>query len=147
MESIRFKTFEEAEAICQRVFENASQEGLFVGGTNRYAEPNKLEYWEVPVLPGFMKFFTNEELKISEIIENGYHKIKPSQGKIQLYRIGLLDQVEEMIQSSNNRELILFWEYALVWEIDNTYIRQMASSIGMSDQQISDFFFEASKIN
>ena len=146
MQFIKFITLEGAQRAAQRIFDEAIKEGLFVSGTNSYAIPEKYEYWEIPVLPGFEKFFTNEELRISEIIENGYDRIKPSQGKIQLHRIGLLDMVEEMIQNSNDKELKLFWEYALVWEIENIYINQMANALQMTPEQIQNFFFEASKI-
>jgi hypothetical protein len=68
MQSIKFRSLEEAQAAAQRVFDQASQEGLFVSGTTAYAIPEKEEFWTIPVLPGFERFFTPEELSGSERI-------------------------------------------------------------------------------
>lgn len=68
MQSIKFQSLESAQATCKRIFEQASQEGLFVVGTKSYAIPEKEEYWTVPVLPGFERFFTSEELNSGDIL-------------------------------------------------------------------------------
>ena len=68
MQSIKFQTLESAQSACDRVFEQASQEGLFVSGTTAYAIPEKEEYWTVPVLQGFERFFTSEELGNGDIL-------------------------------------------------------------------------------
>jgi len=68
MQSIKFHTLESAQSACDRVFEQASQEGLFVSGTTAYAIPEKEEYWTVPVLQGFERFFTAEELGNGDIL-------------------------------------------------------------------------------
>ena len=73
-------------------------------------------------------------------------EIKPSQGKIMLHRMGLLEGVEQMIQNSEDRELQLFWEYALTWERDNSYIHAMAIGLGMNEEDVLNFFSEASLI-
>lgn len=68
MQSIKFQTLESAQAACERIFQEAVQEGLFVSGTTAYAIPEKEEYWTVPVLPGFERFFTPEELEQGEVL-------------------------------------------------------------------------------
>jgi hypothetical protein len=68
MQSIKFPSLESAQSACDRVFEQASQEGLFVSGTTAYAIPEKEEYWTVPVLQGFERFFTSEELGNGDIL-------------------------------------------------------------------------------
>lgn len=70
MQSIKFQTFESAQSACDRVYEQASQEGLFVSGTTAYAIPEREEFWTVPVLQGFERFFTPEELEGSERISS-----------------------------------------------------------------------------
>lgn len=143
---LKFNSKEEAQAASSRVFQEAEKLGLFSSGTTSYAEPLKKEFWEVPVLPGFESFFTEQEKKISEIIDQGYFAIKPSQGKIMLHRMGLLESVEAMIQNSPDVELRLFWEYALTWELDNSYIQAMAASIGLTSEDVEAFFTQANEI-
>jgi hypothetical protein len=74
-------------------------------------------------------------------------EIKPSQGKIQLHRLGLLDAVNTMIENSNDSELKIFWEYALTWELQNSYIQSMANLLGMTDADVEGFFVDASQIS
>lgn len=62
MRFIKTNTLEEANAICQRVFLAAALEGKFAPGTTAYAAPEHEEYFTVPVLDGFDKYFTNQEL-------------------------------------------------------------------------------------
>lgn len=68
MQSIKFTTQESAQLACDRVYQQASEEGLFVSGTTAYAIPEKEEYWTVPVLTGFERFFTAEELGNGDIL-------------------------------------------------------------------------------
>lgn len=74
------------------------------------------------------------------------YEIRPSQGKIMLHRMGLLESVEAMIQNSPDVELRLFWEYALTWELDNSYIQAMAASIGLTSEDVEAFFTQANEI-
>lgn len=89
---------------------------------------------------------TQEELESERLAQIPY-EIKPSQGKIQLHRMDLLSQVDFMIEQSNDVELKLFWEYALTWERDNSYIQSLATVLGMNKTDVENFFIEASKIN
>lgn len=75
------------------------------------------------------------------------YEIKPSQGKILLHRLGLLEQVNQMISQSTDVELSLFWEYALTWELENNYILSLGLVLGMQKEDVEDFFIEAAKIN
>lgn len=88
---------------------------------------------------------TTEELEAERraMVPN---EIRPSQGKIMLHRMGLLDSVELMIQNSPDVELRLFWEYALTWELNNSYIQAMAASIGLTTEDVEAFFIQASEI-
>jgi hypothetical protein len=70
MRSIKFASQEEALAVCERVFESASLSGAFVVGTSAYAIPEKEELWTVPVLAGFERFFSAEELGLADIFSD-----------------------------------------------------------------------------
>lgn len=89
---------------------------------------------------------TPEELE-SERLAQIPSEIKPSQGKIMLHRAGLLSQVEFMIEQSNDVELKLFWEYALSWELENSYIQSLATVLGMNRTDVEEFFVAASQIS
>lgn len=86
---------------------------------------------------------TFEEIRAAQLV----YDIKPSQGKILLHRMGLLDQVEGMIAQSSDVELRLFWEYALTWDLKNIYITSLSAVLGMSQTDTEDFFIAASQIN
>lgn len=73
--------------------------------------------------------------------------ITPTQGRIQLKRMGLLDQVNQMIEGSADDALQIYWEYALSWDRENSYISSLANILGMSDTDLDDFFIQASQIN
>ena len=72
--------------------------------------------------------------------------ITPTQGRIQLSRMGILPQVELSVEQSGNEELKVYWEYALSWDRHNSYIQSMAASLSMTEEQLDEFFTEASKI-
>lgn len=89
---------------------------------------------------------TSEELEADRLAQIT-SEIKPSQGKIQLHRMGYLEAVDQMIQNSPDVELRLFWEYALTWELNNSYVQSMAASLGMNTEDVQEFFMQASQIH
>lgn len=146
MHYIKFSTREEAERVAKRVFEEAEKLGLFSSGTTAYAIPTKTEFWEIPILPGFESLFLESEFKKSEAIEHGYHSITPTQGRILLKRMGLLDQVNAMVEGSGDEALQIYWEYSLSWDRHNPYIASMANLLGMSEADLDNFYLQASSI-
>jgi hypothetical protein len=72
--------------------------------------------------------------------------ITPTQGRIALKLMGLLDNVNTMIENSEDAALKIYWEYSLSWDRQNTYISSMANLLGMTEQDLDNFFIEASKI-
>lgn len=75
------------------------------------------------------------------------YSITPGQGKIMLRRIGKREQVEQIVAQSGDGELQDWYEYALSWERENPYITSMANLLGMSEQDLDEFFVGASEIN
>ena len=72
--------------------------------------------------------------------------ITPTQGRIALKLMGLLDNVNTMIENSEDAALKIYWEYSLSWDRQNSYISSMANLLGMTEQDLDNFFIEASQI-
>ena len=70
--------------------------------------------------------------------------ITPLQAKLQLLKLGLLDEVEALV--TGDRASQLYWEYASVVERDNAVLLLMANSIGLTSEQVDEMFMEASKL-
>ncbi len=73
--------------------------------------------------------------------------ITPTQGRIMLKQMGLLDTVNAMVDGADDESLKIYWEYALNWERNNSYIESMANLLGMSEEQLDAFFIQAGQIN
>ena len=71
-------------------------------------------------------------------------EITPLQSKLQLLELGLLDDVEAMV--SADRKVQLYWEYASVIERDNEILLMIATSLGMTEEQLDDLFIKANKL-
>ena len=66
----------------------------------------------------------------------------PAQGKVLLHRLGALAQVEQMV--SQDVELSIFWNNALIWEKHKPIMQSLAAQL---NQDIDEFFTEANKID
>ena len=71
-------------------------------------------------------------------------EITPLQSKLQLLEIGLLDEVEAIV--SADRKVQLYCEYALVIERDNEILLMITSALGMTEDEVDEFFITASKL-
>ena len=71
-------------------------------------------------------------------------EITPLQSKLQLLEIGLLDEVEALVAA--DRKVQLYWEYALVIERDNEILLMITSALGMTEDEVDEFFITASKL-
>ena len=125
----------------------------------------KVEYEAQPVIDDFTQKVEQDKLAT---LENGVYIIKynvlpkteveiteyrksqvpqsitPLQAKLQLLKLGLLDEVELLV--TGDRTAQLYWEYASVVERDNTVLLLMANSIGLTSEQVDEMFIEASKL-
>ena len=125
----------------------------------------KVEYEAQPVIDDFTQKVEQDKLAT---LENGVYIIKyrvlpkteveiveyrksqvpqsitPLQAKLQLLKLGLLDEVEALI--TGDRAAQLYWEYASVVERDNAVLLLMANSIGLTSEQVDEMFMEASKL-
>ena len=125
----------------------------------------KVEYEVQPVIDDFTQKVEQDKLAT---LENGVYIIKyrvlpktedeivkyrksqvpksitPLQAKLQLLKLGLLDEVEALV--SGDRTAQLYWEYASVVERDNAVLLLMANSLGLTSEQVDEMFIEASKL-
>ena len=74
------------------------------------------------------------------------YSITPTQGRIQLSRMGILAQVLSIIETSTDEELKVYWGYALSWDLDNKHILSMSNLLGMTEADLDNFFMVASQI-
>ena len=70
--------------------------------------------------------------------------ITPLQAKLQLFELGLLDEVDTLV--STDRKVQLYWEYALTIERNNEILLSMATQLGLTNEQLDDMFIQASKL-
>lgn len=131
------------------------------------AEQNivKVEYEAQPVIDDFTQRVEQDKLAT---LENGVYIIKyrvlpktedeiveyrksqvpqsitPLQAKLQLLKLGLLDEVETLV--AGDRTSQLYWEYASIIERDNAVLLLMANSLGLTSEQVDKMFIEASKL-
>lgn len=100
-------------------------------------EKNSFEYVEI------IKPVVEEEVPVDE--NTVPVKITRLQAKLQLLEIGLLDEVGEMVKQ--DRRVELYWSDAQSIERNHPILNQMATSLGLTDEQLDDLFIEASKLS
>ena len=104
--------------------EEPKQEGFYAV---EVAPVNNKQTWELVAIP-------------KEVPQS----ITPLQSKLQLLESGLLDEVEALVTA--DRKVQLYWEYASVIERDNEILLMMATSLGMTEEQLDDLFIKANKL-
>lgn len=71
--------------------------------------------------------------------------ITPRQCRLLLLQQGLLSTVEAMIAQQDDATKIT-WEYALEFRRDDPLLTQLATNLGLTSQQIDEFFIAASTL-
>jgi hypothetical protein len=99
MRYIKFTTSQQAQDVCDRIFNDANADGMFAPGTTAYAIPEHEEYFTVPVLDGFDSYFTQAEL-------NGIEQFKEEkQGRTIID--DLLQALKDQVLSVNDTATLL----------------------------------------
>lgn len=70
--------------------------------------------------------------------------VTPRQCRLQLLALGLLDEVETMCNA--NREMQIWFEYSLDFQRNHQMIEAMAVQLGLTSDDMDNFFIEASKL-
>ena len=73
------------------------------------------------------------------------YTISQLQGKLQLAIMGKLEQIEAMVDEAGIPTKI-YWNTANNWERDSHILNRLAPEIGMSQEDLDNFFIEASKL-
>jgi len=86
---------------------------------------------------------TQEELEAEHkaLVPN---QITPRQCKLQLLALGLLDEVEAII--ATDRALKIWFEESLDFQRSNALIIAVATQLGMSEEDMDNFFIEGAKL-
>ena len=103
-------------------------------------KPKQEGFYAVEVAP----INNKQTWELREIPKEVPQAITPLQSKLQLHKLGLLDDVEALV--TGDRTAQLYWEYALVIERDNEILLMMATSLGMTEEQLDDLFIKANKL-
>lgn len=71
--------------------------------------------------------------------------VSPRQVRLLLLQQGLLSSVEAMIAARDAATRIT-WEYALEFRRDDPLLASLASDLGLTSEQVDDFFISASQL-
>ena len=103
-------------------------------------QPKQEGFYAIEVAP----INNKQTWELREIPKEVPQGITPLQAKLQLLKLGLLDDVEALV--SKDRTAQLYWEYALIIERDNEVLLSMAEQLGFTSEQLDDMFINASKL-
>lgn len=87
---------------------------------------------------------SEEEIRANKM--GGAEVITQLQGLLLLDQMGLSDTVKTMLETSEHKASQIYFEYSPTWERNSPIIARMANLLGMSDDQLDDFFIAASKL-
>lgn len=73
-------------------------------------------------------------------------QITPRQIRQQLTAIGLRQTVEDLISASTDYNLKDWWEYSQDFQRSHPILKEMGEKLGMSEDDMDNFFIEASKL-
>ncbi len=86
----------------------------------------------------------NEARSIESKLSNS---ISMAQCRTQLAREGLLSNVQIFVDSSNNEELQIAWEYATRLKRDNILFTQVATMLNKTEEQIDEMYLSSLEID
>lgn len=83
---------------------------------------------------------TEDEIRLRKAPQ----EISQLQGKLHLSAIGLFDTVEGIVGQAGQSTKI-YWQTAATWQRTSPIIAVLAGQLGMSEQELDEFFIQASK--
>ena len=84
---------------------------------------------------------TKEEIRLRTVPQ----EISQLQGKLKLSTMGLYDTVEGIVKQAGPPTKI-YWQTASTWRRTSPIIADLAGQLGMSEEELDDFFINAAKI-
>ncbi len=103
-------------------------------------QPKQEGFYAVEVAP----INNKQTWELREMPKEVPQAVTPLQAKLQLHKLGLLEDVEALV--TGDRTVQLYWEYALVIERDNEILLMMATQLGLTEDMLDDMFINASKL-
>ena len=88
---------------------------------------------------------TKEEVPDPEPVVEVPSQVTRAQAKIALYRAGLLDKVNTMVNGMGGEAAIWFNE-AAAWERNNHYVQILGAALELTPEQVDGLFIEAGKV-
>ena len=73
-------------------------------------------------------------------------KITPVQARLMMNHQGLREQVETLINQADNQDIKDYWEYSLAIERNHPILNDMATQLGLTDEQLDNLFIEGAKL-
>ena len=70
--------------------------------------------------------------------------LSPRQARLILLQYGLLDEIEALL--ATDKAMQIWWEYSLDCKRDNPILIDMATQLGMTDEQLDDMFIQGSNL-
>jgi hypothetical protein len=147
---LKFKTYEEAWQLNERVTADCIKNNQWSDGTNNYCNPtqNSNGQWEVPILEGYEKYFTLAEIS---------RAINPDWYSVPTWRIRAILSVDGMEQDVTNALATLpepdktyaerAWNNGSTTERNSPTINLIKTILSLTDVEVDDIFQRALNIN
>lgn len=88
--------------------------------------------------------YTDGVFSKAEVVVEVPQTITPRQLRLQLLSVGLLDEVEALC--TTDRAMSIWFEYSLDFQRSHPMIETMAVQLGLTQDDMDNFFIEASKL-
>lgn len=123
-------------------------EVAYQDGTEIDSKGNRVIKWSVRDMFADTEEATKEEQEASYLLAKRKAlvptQITPRQLRLQLLALTLLDEVEALCAS--DKAMSVWFEYSLDFQRNHEMIEAMASQLGLTEEQVDEFFIEASKL-
>jgi len=149
MLSIKFKTYEQAWQLNERVTADCIKNGEWSDGTNNYCNPtqNANGQWEVPILEGYEKYFTLAEISRAQA---------PEWYSVPTWRLRAILAVDGMEQDVTNALATLpdpdktyaqrAWDNGSTTERNSPTVTMIKAILNLTDSEVDDIFQRAINI-
>ena len=114
-------------------------------GPDLYSIQQKLHPYCSPITQNADGQNYTVEINYPDQIDGVPMRIDADQGEILLARMGMLDALNQEL-SQSDLEIQIRWNRSQTWLRYNTFIMEFATKLGMSEQDLDNFFIEANKI-
>lgn len=83
---------------------------------------------------------------IKDSLEIAIVPVKPVYLRVALDHFGLLEIIENILENPENKEVQIYFEYALLFERDDEMLNQFAHAVGLTTEQMDSIFEYADSV-